>query len=333
MRITVNRASRIRSGNVRRRLRVAAVFGLLLAAVSLQAEDPSKISLADGGRVVMTYNADLIPSPDADAPWFKRSGFIHPVYTPGGRVVTEGFPADHLHQHGLMFAWTSSVYDGRPVDFWNSKLQAGHVEHVETIHADDDVIQVRLQHVDDTSGKPIVVLNETWELTRVPHESMNVFDLVSTQTCVAPQPLKIQEYHYGAMCVRGAKAWLKEPCMMVTNEGKDRQAGNHSRPNWVMMHGKVDGQTCGIAAMGHPDNFRAPQPVRLHPNKPYFCFAPMVLGDFSIEPAKPYVSRFRFVAFDGQPDEDQLNAVWKDYSELGTSALARTEYRLPINLP
>ena len=102
MRIRANRASRIRSGNVRRRLRVAAVFGLLLAAVSLQAEDPSKISLADNGRGVMTYNADLIPSPDADAPWFKRSGFIHPVYTPGGRVVTEGFPADHLHQHGLI---------------------------------------------------------------------------------------------------------------------------------------------------------------------------------------------------------------------------------------
>ena len=290
---------------------------VFLAVVSLCAEDPGEVSLADGDRIVMTYNADLMPSPDADAPWFKRSGFIHPVYTPSGRIVTEGFPADHLHQHGLMFAWTSSVYDGRPVDFWNSKLQAGHVEHVETIHADNDAIQVRLRHVDDTSGKPIVVLSETWELTRVPHESMHVFDLVSTQTCVASLPLKIQEYHYGAMCVRGAQAWLKEPCVMVTNEGKDREAGNHSRPDWVMMHGKVDGQTCGIAAMGHPDNFRAPQPVRLHPNKPYFCFAPMVLGDFSIEPGKPYVSRFRFAAFDGEPDEDELNAVWKAFSETG----------------
>ena len=81
------------------------------------------------------------------------------------------------------------------------------------------------------------------------------------------------------------------------------------------MHGEVDGARCGIAAMSHPDNFRAPQPVRLHPNKPYFCFAPMVLGEFRIEPDMPYVSRFRFVAFDGEPDDASLKNIWQDYSQ------------------
>lgn len=300
---------------IMRWLGVGWVCSCVLACSTLQAEQPGKLSLSSGDRVVMTYNADLMPSPDPAAPWFQRSGFIHPFHTPSGRVVTEAFPADHLHQHGLMFAWTNSVYDGRPVDFWNSKLQAGHIEHVQTIRADDDRIEVRLQHVDDTSGKPIIVLDESWELTRVRHESMNVVDLVSKQHCVAPLPLQIRQYHYGAMCVRGAKAWLDEPCTMVTNEGKDRAAGNHSRPNWVMMHGTVDDQPCGLVAMGHPDNFRGPQPVRLHPRKPYFCFAPMVLGDFSIEPGTPYVSRFRFVAFDGTPDERELNAMWDDFSK------------------
>jgi hypothetical protein len=27
-----------------------------------------------------------------------------------------------------------------------------------------------------------------------------------------------------------------------------------------------------------------PQPVRLHPGKPYFCFAPTILGEFAIAP-------------------------------------------------
>ena len=101
---------------------------------------------------------------------------------------------------------------------------------------------------------------------------------------------------------------------MVTSEGKQRVKGNHSRPNWVALAGEIDGATCGIAAMSHPDNFRAPQPVRLHPNKPYFCFAPMVLGDFQIEAGKPYVSRFRFVAFDGKPDTAELNQLWEQYA-------------------
>lgn len=287
----------------------SAMISSLLIAANLHAEDNGKLSLTSGDRVVMTYNAEMVPSPDSDSPWFKRSGFIHPVLTPSGKVVSEGFPADHLHQHGLMFAWTSSVYDGRPVDFWNSKLQAGRVMHVETIRSEDESILVRLNHVDDTSGEPIVVLEETWELTLVPHESMHVFDLVSTQRCVAPEPLKVRKYHYGAMCIRGAKEWLEQPCRMETSEGKLRKEGNHSRPDWVMMHGAVDGQACGIAAMGHPDNFRSPQSVRLHPNKPYFCFAPMVLGDFSITSESPYISRFRFVAFDGEPDLGMLNAL------------------------
>ena len=81
------------------------------------------------------------------------------------------------------------------------------------------------------------------------------------------------------------------------------------------MYGKIDGDWCGIAAIAHPDNFRYPQPVRLHPEKPYFCFAPMVLGDFQIKPNEPYVSRFRFVAFDGKPDPEQLNAIMKEYAK------------------
>jgi len=280
-------------------------------------EDRDKLSLADGDAVVMTYNAGYLPSPDADAPWFGRSGFIHPVYTPGGRIVTDGFPSDHMHQHGLMFAWTNALFDGRSIDFWNSAAKVAHIEHVATIRADADEIIVQLRHLDDTTAVPTAVLNETWQVTRVPHESMHVFDLVSTQTCATTLPLKINQYHYGAMCIRGPVSWLEKQqgSTMLTSEGKDRKAGNHSRPNWVTMSGQVDGAPCGITAMSHPENFRAPQPVRLHPNKPYFCFAPMVLGDFQIEPGKPYVSRYRFVAFDGRPDVEDFQALWQSFVE------------------
>ena len=291
---------------------IAALLCLLPAP--LAAAEPATLSLSHDGRTLMKYNARYIDSPDTDQPWYGRSGFIHPVYTPSGRVLTAGFPGDHMHQHGLMFAWTSAEFDGRDVDFWNSKKEAGFIEHVETVRADADAIVVKLRHIDETATTPIVVLKETWEIERVPHESMNVFDLVSTQTCATDRPLKIKAFHYGAMCIRGPSAWLKQ-ATMITNEGKQRVEGNHSRPNWVTLSGQIDGQACGIAAMSHPTNFRTPQPVRLHPNKPYFCFAPMVLGGFQIEPGKPYVSRFRFVAFDGEPDADQLNALWGQYAD------------------
>lgn len=299
---------------IRQSLLIAcAVATCLLHNLFSPAGEPEKLSLSTGDRVVMTYNAGYIDSPDADQPWYGRSGFIHPVYTPSGRVVTAGFPADHMHQHGLMFAWTSAMFDGRDVDFWNSKKESGFIEHIETVRADPEAITVQLRHIDETAVIPTIVLKETWEIKRVSHETMNVFDLISTQTCATDRPLKIKAFHYGAMCIRGPSVWLTK-ATMVTNEGKQRVKGNHSRPNWVALAGEIAGATCGIAAMSHPENFRAPQPVRLHPNKPYFCFAPMVLGDFQIEAGKPYVSRFRFVAFDGKPDNAELNQLWEQYA-------------------
>ena len=295
--------------------RLVPALWLALMTVSMRAEDAGMLSLRDDDRLVMTYNASYIASPDEDAPWYGRSGFIHPVYTPSGRIVSEGFPIDHMHQHGLMFAWTSSVYDGHQVNFWDSKKQQGRIEHAETLRADADAIEVRLRHLDTTAPTPALILNESWKITRVPHESMHVFDLVSTQSCAGDKPLEIKKYHYGAMCIRGPVSWLEGGATITTDEGKDRTAGNHSRPNWVMMYGKFDGAACGIAAMSHPRNYRAPQPVRLHPNKPYFCFAPMVLGDFQIEFGSPYVSRFRFVAFDGEPNVAALDAVWKKFAD------------------
>jgi len=292
---------------------VVMVWFLCMVA-SVRSAEQYTVSLKVEDRVVLTYNARYIPSPDVNAPWFGRSGFIHPVCTPGGRVVTDGFPVDHLHQHGLMFAWTTARIDGREVDFWNSAKQQGRVEHAETVRSDNETLVVRLRHIDETGEEPTVALRETWRITRVPHTSMHVFDLVSVQTCAADRPVLMEQYHYGGMCVRGAAAWIKDIATMVTSEGNGRADGNHTRPRWVAMYGAVDGAVCGIAALSHPDDFRAPQPVRLHPTMPYFCFTPMVSGDFRIEPGKPYVSRYRFAAFDGEVKPEQLNALWRQYA-------------------
>lgn len=275
---------------------------------------PNQLVLTAGDRKLAVYNAGHVPSPDPGQPWYGRSGFLHPVYTPNGKIVTDAFPADHLHQHGLMFAWTSAQIDGRPVDFWNSKKQQGHVEHVETVRASQDRIEVRLRHMDDTADRPTAVLNETWTVTRVPHPDLNVFDLQSEQLCLLEKGLQIRKYHYGGMCVRGPAAWVKQ-VTMLTSEGKGQKDGNHTRPHWVAMAGTVDGEECGLAAMSHPGNFRATQHVRLHPDKPYFCFAPMVAGGFTMDPGQPFVSRYRFVTFDGPVNPAELDVLWKSFAD------------------
>ena len=121
------------------------------------------------------------------------------------------------------------------------------------------------------------------------------------------------------MAIRGSDQWMIKgedgnPLgKMITSEGKNSNNGNHSRPRWVGMHGPVDGPECGVVVMNHPDNFRFPQWVRLHPSKPYFVYAPMVEEPFTIESGKPYVSKFRYLTYDGTLDHEMIEGSWKEW--------------------
>ena len=318
--------------HIPRRPPLALCIVLFLLGMNARADEPAKrltlspdseptLTLSNGDRPVASYNAAFVPSPIDDAPWYGRSGFIHPVYSPKGRVVTGAFPEDHPHQHALMFAWTSATYDGQKVDFWNSHKKQGRIEHVETIQADGDTIKVKLRHTIITGKhKGLTVLHENWTLTRVEHDTLNVFDLVSVQANVTDKPLIIRKHKYGGLCVRGPASWSNGDAML-TSEGKNQKQGNHTRPNWVALFGRADmdgkaiGDWCGIAAMAHPDNHHGPQPARLHEEMSYFCFAPMVAGQFQIKPGEPFVSRFRFVTYDGKPDKERLDAIWQNFAK------------------
>ena len=168
------------------------------------------------------------------------------------------------------------------------------------------------------SNKPI--LKETWKIV-IPHKQRDYFqfDLTSTQTCATDDPLLIQKYHYGGMAIRGNDQWMKKDKngkpvgKMITSEEKNRENGNHSRPRWVAMHGPVDGTTCGVVVMNHPDNFRYPQWVRLHPTMPYFVYGPMVENPLTIEPGQSYISKFRYLLYDGTPDHGLIEGSWKEW--------------------
>ena len=223
----------------------------------------------------------------------------------------------------MFFAWTKSSFRGKPTEFWNQKKQLGDIRFQRFFGETENKKSLSLQFEQIfTAGKDSkeTILKEIWEIT-VPGKERpyNQFDLISIQTCATEDPLVIEKYHYGGMAIRGNDQWMIKgedgnPLgKMITSEGKNNNNGNHSRPRWVGMHGPVDGQECGVVVMNHPDNFRFPQWVRLHPSKPYFVYAPMVEEPFTIESCKPYISKFRYLVYDGTPDRDAIEGSWKEW--------------------
>jgi hypothetical protein len=295
-------------------------------------------TLAVGDRPVLTYQAAVAEPPAGIDAIYRRSGFIHPLQTPSGISVTDDFPPDHAHQHGLFFAWVNTNYENRKIDFWNVAGKTGRVSHAKPGGAQGDSIKggpvfgeliVQLVHDDLTApGGRKPVLRETWHLLVYDIAEQFVVDFMSMQN-VVDKTLTINKYHYGGLGFRGNRQWFdasaggNEPpdpvksgqSDFLTSEGKRRKGGNHTRPRWVDLSGQVDGRWAGVAILDDPTNFRFPQPVRLHPNKPYFCFAPMVDGEFTISAGHPYVSRYRLVIHDGPSDSRLIDQVWHDYAD------------------
>lgn len=303
-----------------------------VAAQSLQVvETENVITVERGGKIVVTYNKVSPPAPSGIDKVYERSGCLHPVATPLGRTVTEMFPFDHPHQHGIFSAWVRTTYDGQTVDFWNLAGGTGRVLHervVSTFQKGDVAgFEVDLIHRAETKP-PVDVLRERWKITVQPtDETYHCFDLETTQAAITGKPLTVSKHHYGGIVLRGPTRWLtakdndarkyldlvREPSEFVNDLGSDRLKGNHQHAKWVALSGRINGKPVCIAVLSHAENPRAPQATRLHPTKPYFCFAPCIDGTFLIDRDHPFKARYRYLVKDAEPDSQWINQQWETW--------------------
>jgi hypothetical protein len=291
-------------------------------------ENPDSIAIMADGKAMLVYNKQSPPIPEGIDPIYRRSGFLHPVTTPSGQVVTATFPVDHAHQHGIFSAWVKTEYDGRQIDFWNLAGGTGRVEHQRVVskfsNASGAGFEVDMVH--RTASEPIVdILRESWRVSARPTPAAYYcFDIETTQQALTDLPLTVQKYHYGGMALRGPVAWLvdggqdqKESGSLssgfLNDLGSDRLAGNHQPARWVSLFGVLEGQDVCISVLSHVDNFRSPQPARLHPTKPYFCFTPCVEEEFIIDREHPFRSHYRYLVTDAKPDAAWLNDQWNQW--------------------
>lgn len=295
----------------------------------------SILRLSGNGKVICDYQMEPGEVPKGVDAVFKHGAHLHPVYSPSGKLVTGNHPEDHRWHRGIWLAWTKTEFGDSHPDFWNmgkagQKLAAEvRFEKLEKTWSGPETAGFISRHVflDHSRAAEQRVLDETWEVS-VSQQTLdgrpaNIIDLTSTQTCASDQPLRLPEYHYGGLGVRGNLLWNPvEAVSMLTSEGHDRKAGDATKARWVYLGGDVDGAPAGMAILIHPGNFRFPQPLRLNPKNPQLCVAPSQDGDWSIEPGKPYVSRYRILVFDGKPDAEWIEAQWCAYAGVGAGESA-----------
>lgn len=275
-------------------------------------ETAETITVQRGLVEVLCYRKTPVPPPAGVLPIYARGAYIHPLRTPGGQVVTDDFAPDHPHQKGVFLAWTKAKAGSRPVDFWNLPKGEGTVRYCETVATTSGPVfaelVVRQEHLDIKAPEAErVALAEILTVRVWATGNAHVLDLESVQTAPVGRPLVLPTYHYGGMAFRGARGW-RGKMEYLTDQGPSREAPLKGQPPlraaWCDISGPAGDGWAGMLALADPANFRYPEPVRLHPTDPYFCFAPSQLGEWRFEPEQPRRFRYRLVVHD-----DRLTAA------------------------
>ena len=290
-------------------------------------EIPGAVRLSVDDDVVADFRTSSPPPAGVD-PINVRAGYLHPVYAPGGILVTDDFPIDpegHPWHHGIWAAWTQVEFNGHVTDFWNSYKTEGRVDLASVlarwqgpVHAG---LEAKLVHVDLFEGGMTTALDERWLVrvyrTHAVPAPYFVFDLESTQSAATDATLRVLQAEYGGFALRGHAEW-KDPANLsfIASDGSDRfdrTTGNGQSGRWCFMQGNVNGVTAAFGALGHSSNFRAPQKLRIHPSDPYMAFAPVRDGEFSITPGEAYETRLRIITIPGPADPALVERLWNDY--------------------
>jgi hypothetical protein len=82
--------------------------------------DDKSLGLWEGERPVLVYRFGQMSLPGVPMAG-ARSSYVHPLYGLDGEVLTDDFPADHYHHHGLFWGWPHVTVGGREYDLWKMR--------------------------------------------------------------------------------------------------------------------------------------------------------------------------------------------------------------------
>jgi hypothetical protein len=290
-----------------------------------------KASVNDGALVIHSGDKNLLqyyfktvyPPKGIDTA-YKRSGFIHPLWSPHGQVLTRMQPPDHYHHYGIWNPWTHVEYEGDTVDFWNINSRQGTVRFANFVSVQNGPVFSEFgalhQHVVfKKTGKEKVAMNELQNV-RVydPGENQDFFivDFNIQMNCADESPVKLLEYRYAGLGWRTTEKWDNKNSMVLTSEGKTRKDADGSKARWCIVQGEIDNDYAGVVMMSFPTNYNYPEPLRIWPENQYnrgdmFAnFCPTKDMDWLLSPRKNYALKYRFLVFNGHIDKEKAESAW-----------------------
>lgn len=284
--------------------------------------------LIDNQRV-LTYQTKKEPVPAGVKEAFSKSGFIHPITSPSGQVLSRIQPADHYHHYGIWGPWTRATISGREVDFWNLGDEKGRVDfsHVlsKKIAGGAAELNVRQNHIDlkAPDAERIAIEEDLRIKVKPADKGRYMVDYTTTISTKIPGGILLDDYRYGGgIGFRATELWGDDNSTILTSEGKDRKTADGSNAKWIMVKGKTADATgqSGILFLSHNTNKAHPEPLRVWPVGQYngkgnvfIEFCPIRHDSWDLQPNNRYTLKYRMIVFDGDLSPEEAESYWRAF--------------------
>jgi hypothetical protein len=296
-------------------------------------KDAENIRILSDDKEILSYRYALIEAPAGTDPLYRRyGGYIHPLKSPSGKILTCIQPSDHYHHYGIWNPWTLTYFEGREVDFWNLARGLGTVRYASTISTWSGELyggfKVKHEHIDlSFPGAEKIAMNEMWDVrawnVNLEKQPVWIIDFVFTLNCATDSLIKLDSYRYGGgIGFRATPEWTNTNSSVLTSEGKTRKDADGSYARWCMIVGETGkDHTSGIIFMSHPSNRAHPEPMRVWPEDAnggrgdvFFEFCPIRHKAWILFPGNEYVLKYRLVVFDGTISSETAEKLWRNYA-------------------
>lgn len=277
------------------------------------AESPFKFSevnngtgleLFENGHPAYVYNYGMILAPDAPER-LRRSCYLHPVYAPGGTVMTDDFNRDHPHHRGIFWAWEVVTVDGKTDDVWTVKGFKQRFVRWKARETNADSARLAVEN-GWYDGERKFVKEDVDIVTHPVAKEQRVMDFTLSFEAV-DRPVVIvgtpdSKKGYGGFAFRTApRDGGAAKTIIRTDKGILEKDGVLSRHPWAEIDGSFGGHDAGVRIEDNPANPGYPTNGWLLRHG----FALMNvsypgLDPVTLEPGKPLVLKYRVILFNGK---------------------------------
>lgn len=262
-----------------------------------------EICRADKARPLVTQVAE----PD-------HRPYLHPLLAPDGvGELTENAPEHHPWQHGLYVG----LNDVNGFGFWMEGVRNTPTDgmfrpqglSVPTVTHDYVAWSVAAEWR-APSGEPLLTETQAWTL----RDAGATYSLDLRWTLAATVDLRFGQYPYGGLFLRMPYR-AESGGVALTSEGLGLPEAEGRRARWVAVAMRLAGRSdaAGIAILDHPSNAEHPVPWRVDGQlgvSPSRCIA----GAWALAAGASATSRYRVVAFTGEPDAAAIEAAWRGWA-------------------